>query len=83
MRMVHGDINVYWHHDTLTPSNVRAASYGTDHDSGALIPDVGDIIRDFPGHYGEPIAVRVVEVEQIGVGVVAFSVRVTTVAQEG
>lgn len=79
MRMLYGDINVYWHHETLTPHNVRAANYGTDHDSGTLIPDVGDVIRDFPGLYGTPIAVRVTSVEQIGQGRTAYQIRVATV----
>jgi hypothetical protein len=83
MRMLHGDINVYWYHDELTPFTVRAACYGTTHDSGALIPDVGDVIRDFYGEMGEPITVRVTEVKQTGQGVVAFEVRVTTVSEEG
>jgi hypothetical protein len=83
MRMLHGDINVYWYHDELTPHTVRAATYGTAYDSGALIPDVGDVIRDFHGYMGEPITVRVTEVKQFGDGVVAFEVHVATVGEEG
>jgi len=82
MRMIAGDVNVYWYHDTLTPHNVRVAAYGTEHNSGTLVPDEGDIIRDFPGWDGEnyePITVRVVSVRQFGQGCVAFEVLVTTV----
>ena len=78
MRMLNGDFNVYWQHDTLTPGNVRAARYGSGHDSGGLVPEVGDVISGFPGSFGEPIAVRVIEVEQFGEGVVAFNVIVST-----
>lgn len=79
MKMMHGDFNIYWQHDTLTPGNVRAARYGSDHDSGGLVPEAGDVINGFPGLYGEPIAVRVLDVEQFGEGVVAFKVTVTTI----
>jgi hypothetical protein len=82
MRMVSGDVDIYWYHDTLTPGNVRAASYGCDKDSGRLIPEVGDVISGFHGWDGEryePITVRVTEVEEIGDGVTAFQVKVTTV----
>lgn len=81
MRMLNGDINVYWYHEGLTPGTVRAASYGTDYDSGALVPDVGDVIRDFHGLYGAPIVVRVVSVTRIGQGTTAFEVRVATVEE--
>lgn len=79
MKMLFGDFNVYWHHDTLTPHAVRAACYGSRNNSGGLVPEVGDVINDFHGLNGEPIAVRVTEVEQFGDGVVAFDVKVTTV----
>jgi hypothetical protein len=81
MRIVPGDVNVYYYHDTLTPNNVRAASYGTEGSSGALVPEEGDILHDFHGWDGEkyePITVRVTEVTQFGDGVIAFEVRVTT-----
>lgn len=80
MRMVAGDINVYWQHETLTPTNVRAASYGSDHDSGCLIPDIGDVIHDFHGYMGEPITVRVTKVDMTGQGVTAYMVTVADVA---
>lgn len=76
MRMMVGDINVYWQHATLTPGNVRAASYGSDRDSGTLIPDVGDVINDFHGFMGCATTVRVLSVESIGQGVVAYMVTV-------
>lgn len=82
MRLVNGDVNVYYYHDTLTPENVRAASYGTESTSGALVPEVGDILRDFPGWTGEkyePITVRVTEVKMFGDGVEAYEVRTATV----
>lgn len=82
MRMQHGDINLYYYHDVLTPENVRAASYGTASDSGTIIPEVGDVLNGFPGWTGseyESITVRVTEVTQIGNGVLAYDVRVTTV----
>lgn len=79
MRMLAGDINVYWYHQELTPHNVRAATYGNNSTSGTLIPDVGDIIRDFHGLYGEPITVRVMSVEQVGRGCLAYEVRVADV----
>jgi hypothetical protein len=78
MRMQSGDINIYWQHDTLSPNNVRAASYGTSHDSGTLVPEVGDVIKGFPGLHGVPIDVRVIDVDEFGVGVVAYMVTVTT-----
>jgi hypothetical protein len=81
MRMVPGDINVYWYHETLTPHNVRAVTYGTPNNSGTLLPDVGDVIRDFHGEYGVPITVRVVQVRRFGVGVEAYEVRVATVEE--
>jgi hypothetical protein len=77
MRMLSGDMNVYWRHDTLTPENVRAATYGSRFDSGTLIPDVGDVIHDFPGHMGALITVKVTEVEQVGRDFTAFQVTVT------
>jgi len=82
MRLVHGDVNVYYLHDTLTPDNVRAASYGTAATSGALVPEVGDVLHDFPGWTGEeyePITVKVVEVKSIGDGCQAYEVTTTTV----
>jgi hypothetical protein len=82
MRMMAGDINIYWQHDTLTPDHVRAASYGCDKDSGRLVPEVGDVIKDFHGWDGqeyEQITVRVIDVEHFGVGVTAYKVTVTTV----
>ena len=79
MRMLSGDFNVYWQHDTLTPGNVRAARYGSDYDSGGLVPEVGDVISDFPGAFGALIKIQVIEVEQFGDGVVAFRVTVTTI----
>lgn len=79
MRMLNGDFNVYWYHDMLTPSTVRAACYGTGQNSGGLVPEVGDVINGFPGLMGEPIAVRVIEVRQFGEDSLAFDVRVTTV----
>lgn len=83
MRFQHGDINIYYYHDTLTPENVRAASYGSSHDSGTLVPEVGDVLNGFPGWTGseyEPITVRVVSVVQIGKVNAAYDVRVTTVS---
>lgn len=68
MRMVPGDVNVYYMHAELTPRNVRAASYGTTSSSGALVPEVGDVINDFHGWDGEryeAITVRVVNVDKI------------------
>jgi len=82
MRIVNGDINIYWYHDQLTPGAVRGADYGTDHNSATLLPDVGDVVRDFHGLYGAPITVRVVSVEQIGDGCVAYEVRVTDVEEK-
>lgn len=82
MRLVNGDVNVYYYHDTLTPHNVRAASCGTAGTSAALVPEVGDILHKFPGWTGEeyePITVRVVSVEMIGDGVEAYEVRTATV----
>lgn len=79
MRMIVGDINVYWQHETLTPGQVRAADYGTPHNSGTLLPDVGDIIREFHGWMGEPISVTVTKVESIGQGVEAYRVTVADV----
>ena len=81
MRFQHGDINLYYSHDILTPENVRATSYGTSHDGGTLVPEVGDVLRDFPAWTGserELITVRVVSVEQIGQGTTAYAVRVAT-----
>lgn len=79
MRMLAGDINIYWQHDELTPYTTRAASYGTSHDSGTLIPEIGDVINGFHGLYGEPITVRVTHVDMIGDGVTAYLVTVATV----
>lgn len=79
MRMVRGDVNVYWFHDTLTRHNVRAASYGSQNDSGRLVPDEGDVIRDFPGLYGVPLTVRVEAVMEVGDGTTAYEVTVVTV----
>lgn len=79
MRMLNGDFNVYWYHDVFTPHTVRAACYGTNYNSGGLVPEVGDVIKDFYGSLGDPITVRVTEVRQFGDGSVAFEVRVTTV----
>lgn len=82
MKMVFGDVNVYWRHDTLTPHNVRAASYGTPGDSGTLVPEVGDIIRDFSGHMGALITVKVTEVRRVGREVTAYQVTVTDAPKE-
>lgn len=79
MKMLSGDFNIYWYHEMLTPGCVRAARYGSSHDSGGLVPEVGDVIGSFHGLYGAPIAVRVTEVTQIGDGVVAFEVRVVSI----
>lgn len=78
MRMLNGDFNVYWQHDTLVPTNVRAACYGSRNNSGGLVPEVGDVIRDFHGLLGMPITARVIRVDQIGNGCVAFMVTVTS-----
>lgn len=86
MRLVHGDVNVYYYHDTLTPGIVRAASYGTAYTSGTLVPEVGDILHNFPGWTGtkyEPITVRVTEVKSIGNGCEAYGVTTTTVRPDG
>ncbi len=83
MRLVSGDVNVYYYHDTLSPHTIRAASYGTASTSGALVPEVGDVLHNFPGWTGEeyePITVRVIDVKMIGVGVEAYEVRTTTIA---
>jgi hypothetical protein len=77
MRMVHGDFNVYWFHVSLTPYAVRAACYGDSHNSGGLLPEVEDVINDFPGLDGDPIRVRVMSVTHFGQGVRAYEVRVT------
>jgi len=85
MRLVTGDVNVYYMHDTLTPGSVRAASYGTANTSGALVPEEGDILHNFPGWTGtehKPITVRVVSVKMIGHGVEAYEVQTTTVGAE-
>ena len=82
MRIVSGDVNIYWYHDELTPYAVRGASYGTGNNSATLLPDVGDVVRDFYGLFGELITVRVVSVESIGQEVEAYEVRVSTVAPE-
>lgn len=82
MRRIHGDVNIYYYHDTLTPENVRCASYGTANSSGTFLPEVGDILHDFPGWTGEEyedITVRVIEVKDIGDGCQAFAVRTATV----
>lgn len=82
MRLVNGDVNVYYMHDILTPGTVRAASYGTANTSGALVPEVGDVLRDFPGWNGtvyEAITVRVTEVKAFGDGVEAYEVLTATV----
>lgn len=81
MRLVAGDINVYWQHDTLTPEQVRAASYGSQYDSGTLLPDVGDVVRDFHGFMGEPTTVKVVSVVEFGQGCTAYRVTVTDVTE--
>jgi len=84
MRLVNGDVNVYYRHDTLAPDSIRAASYGSAMTSGALVPEAGDILRDFPGWTGEeyePITVRVVEVKSIGDGVAAYEVFTTTITE--
>lgn len=82
MKMLNGDFNVYYVCPELTGTTVRAACYGTDHNSGGLVPEVGDVIRDFHGWMGAPTTVRVVEVEQIGDGCVAFQVTVTPASAE-
>lgn len=82
MRILNGDVNVYWYHDELTPTCVRGAAYGSPRSSATLVPDEGDIIRDFYGLYGDPITVRVVWVKQVGDGCVAFEVHVTTVQEQ-
>lgn len=76
MRMMAGDINVYYQHVSLTPGTVRAAAYGTVRNSGTLVPDVGDYIRDFHGYMGAPTTVRVTAVESIGDGCLAYQVTV-------
>jgi hypothetical protein len=84
MRLVNGDVNVYYMHDTLTPHSVRAASYGTDRTSGALVPEVGDVLHNFPGWTGtksEAITVRVTEVKSIGDGIEAYEVHTTTITE--
>jgi hypothetical protein len=73
-----GGINVYWQHEQITPHNVRVANYG-DPERQALIPEVGDVIKGFPGYMDEPITVRVTHVEKIGQGCTAYLVSVTTV----
>jgi len=78
MRLHLGDVNVYWQHATLTPHNVRIGSYGRP-DNGNLVPEVGDVIRDFPGYMGAPITVEVKSVEPIGQGCTAYVVTVDTV----
>lgn len=81
MRIVQGDVNVYYYHNELTPNNVRMATYGNGQRSVVLVPEVGDILRDFPGRDGReyvPITVRVTGVTQIGAGVEAYEVRTTT-----
>lgn len=81
MRLTYGDVNVYYYHDTLTPQNIRAATYGSPR-SSALVPEVGDLLTNFPGWDGEryePITVRVTEVTPFGDGVEAYEVRTTTV----
>lgn len=86
MRMVAGNVIIYYLHDTLTPSYVRAASYGTQNSSGALVPQIGDVIEDFhgwdvKGECYEPITVKVVHVIELTPGFErkAFEVRVQTV----
>lgn len=86
MRMVAGDVNVYYIHDELTPDNVRAASYGTDSSSGALVPQIGDVIEGFHGWDAEyqsyeALTVEVVHVLEIETGGLhkAFEVHVKTV----
>lgn len=77
MRFATHAANVYYLHDELTPNNIRVATSGTN-----LVPEVGDILHDFPGWTGteyEPITVRVVEVKSTGVIVEAYEVRTTTV----
>lgn len=74
--MIIGDVNVYWEHDVLSPHNVRAATYGRP-DTAALLPEVGDIISEFPGWMGEPISVKVTAVREFGQGVQAYMVTVT------
>lgn len=81
MRMVHGDVNMYWKHASLTPGHIRAAAYGTAYDSARLVPDEGDVISGFPGFMGEPLKVRVVKVEQIGQGATAYQITVETVTE--
>lgn len=81
MKLVYGDVNVYWVHEKLTPQNVRAAAYGHPRSSGTLLPDVGDIIRDFPGLDGDPIIVQVKQVKKLNrdVSYTAYEVRVVDV----
>jgi hypothetical protein len=80
--MVSGDVNIYYSHEVLTPGNVRAASYGTESSSGTLVPEVGDVFRDFHGWDGEyqAITVRVVRVKEIDTGGLhrAFEILVAT-----
>ena len=78
MRFAYGEVNIYYHHDVLTPGNVRVATYGTAR-SSPLVPEVGDVLNNFPGYADEPITVRVTDVKMIGDGVEAYDVRVTTV----
>lgn len=79
MRLALVDVNVYFTHDKLTPQNARAAVYGRSHDHWAFIPEVGDVINDFPGYLGDLITVKVVDVVSIGRGTTAYEVTVTDV----
>lgn len=79
MRIVNGDVNIYWLHDTLTPHNIRGVDYGTSNNSATLLPDAGDVVRNFCGLDGAPITVRVVSVVEFGQGCTAYEVCVTTV----
>lgn len=84
MLRISGDVNIYYYHDTLTPANVRCASYGTAPSSGTMLPEVGDILHDFPGWTGEEyesLTVRVTKVDSIGNGCQAFEVHTTTVTE--
>jgi hypothetical protein len=91
MRIAFGDINVYYFHDELTPANVRAAVYGSEY-SSALIPEVGDVLHDFPGWTAgefpgrrdgehEPITVRVTAVAEFGDSCTSYEVRTTTIEE--
>lgn len=81
MKVMLADVNVYFKHDQLTPGTVRLAVYGRSDDHWAILPEEGDIIRDFPGYLGDLITVKVVDVVSIGRGTKAYEVTVTDVTE--